>query len=178
MAGPRETRTGARTAVIAVALASLLTISPAGCGQNPGSEAAPRGRGALVSPYQKITSCSKAAYRGPETALYADRPYHTAERVDAAVGLAFCRGTRHGTNVWIVEISKPTTFVAFGNEALGLDRRGWAPSEEALSVATSGAPLDRIYTKHFAPGRYVVRQGFAATAPLVLWDEEAVRLVR
>ena len=175
MTGARETKTGARAAVIA--LASLLTIAPAGHGQNPGSQAARGGRGALVSPYREITSCSKAVYRGPETVLYANRPYHTAERVEAAVGLGFCRRARHGTNVWIVEVSKPTTFVAFGNEALGLDRRGWAPSEEVLSVATSGAPLDRIYTKHFAPGRYVIRQGFAATAPVVLWDEQAVRLV-
>jgi hypothetical protein len=161
-----------------IALAGLLTIASAGCGQNPGSEAAPGGRGTLVIPYQKITSCSKAVYRGPETVLYADRPYHTAERVDAAVGLAFCRGARHGTNMWIVEVSKLTTFVAFGNEALGLEQRGWVPSEEALSVATSGVPLDRIYTKHFAPGRYVIRQGFATTAPVVLWDDGAGRLVR
>ena len=139
---------------------------------------APGGRGALVSRYQEITSCSKSVYRGPETILYADRPYHTAERVDAAVGLAFCRGARHGAKVWIVEVSKPTTFVAFGNEALGLDQRRWTPSEESLSVATSGAPLDKIYTRHFAPGRYVIRQGFATTAPVVLWDEVAVRLVR
>jgi hypothetical protein len=174
----REGKTGARAAVTAVALASLLAMAPAGCSQDPESEGAPRGRGTLVSPYQKITSCSKAVYRGPETLLYADRPYRTAERVDAAVGLAFCRGARHGANVWIVEVSKATTFVAFGNEALGLDERGWAPSEEALSVATAGAPLDRIYTKRFAPGRYVIRQGFATSAPVVLWDDEAVRLLR
>jgi hypothetical protein len=94
------------------------------------------------------------------------------------VGLAFCRGHRHGTNVWIVEISKPTTLVAFGNEAFGLERRGWAPSEETLLVAAAGTPLDRIYTKRLGQGRYVVRQGFAPTAPIVFWDEEAVRLAR
>jgi hypothetical protein len=37
-------------------------------------------------------------------------------------------------------------------------------------------PLDRVYTKHFPPGRYVIRQGFTRTAPLVFWDEAAVRL--
>jgi hypothetical protein len=178
MTEAREGKTGARAAVIAVAFASLLATAPAGCSQDPESKAAPRGRGTLVSPHQKITSCSKDVYRGPETLLYADRPYRTAERVDAAVGLAFCRGARHGTNLWTVEVSKATTFVAFGNEALRLDQRGWTPSEETLSVVTSGAPLDRIYTKRFAPGRYVIRQGFATTAPVVLWDDEAVRLVR
>jgi hypothetical protein len=169
---------GARAAVVAVALVNLLTIASAGYGKNPERDAAPGGRGALVSPYAEVTSCAKAVYRGPETALYANRPYHTAERVDAAVGLAFCRGTRHGTNVWIVEISKPTTLVAFGSEAFGLERRGWTRIEEALFVVAAGLPLDRIYTKRFGPGRYVIRQGFAATAPLVFWDEAAVKLVR
>lgn len=178
MTDPRGKSAGARAALIAVALANLLTIASAGRGENPGSEAAPGGRGRLVSPYEKITFCAQAVYRGPETALYANRPYHTAERAETAVGLAFCRGARHGTNVWTVEVSKPTTLVAFGNEAFRLERRGWVPSEEPLLVAAPGVSLDRIYTKRFAPGRYVIRQGFAATAPLVFWDEAAVRLVR
>jgi hypothetical protein len=117
-------------------------------------------------------------YRGPETALYADRPYHTAERVDAAVGLAFCRGARHGANVWIVEVSQPTALVVFGSEAFGLERSGWAATPEPVFVAAAGLPFDRIYTKRFDPGRYVIRQGFAATAPIVLWDEAAVALLR
>lgn len=178
MNGLRGKDHGARAAVIAVALASLLAMASAGCGEDRQREAAPGGRGALVSPYAEITSCEKAVYRGPETALYANRPYHTAERVDAALGRAFCRGARHGTKVWIVEISKPTTLVAFGSEAFGLERRGWVPIDETLSVAAAGLSLDRIYTKRFGPGRYVIRQGFASTAPLVFWDESAVRLVR
>jgi hypothetical protein len=178
MNGVQSKNIGARAALIAAALANLLTIASAGCGENPERDAAPGGRGALVSPYAEVTSCAKTVYRGPETALYANRPYHTAERVDAAVGLAFCRGMRHGTDVWIVEISKPTTLLAFGSEAFGLEQRGWAPIEQALFVAASGLPLDRIYTKRFDPGRYVIRQGFAPTAPLVFWDEAAVRLVR
>ena len=178
MTGIRGKTIGARATVIALALANLLIIASPGRGQHPAKSAAPAGRGALVTPYTEITFCSQAVYRGPETALYANRPYHTAERVDSAVGLAFCRGNRHGTNLWIVEVSKPTTLVAFGSQAFGLERRGWAPSEEALFVAAAGVPLDRIYTKHFGPGRYVVRQGFAPTAPIIFWDAEAVRLVR
>jgi hypothetical protein len=178
MNGVQSKNIGARAALIAVALANLLTIASAGCDENPERDAAPGGRGALVSPYAEVSSCAKTVYRGPETALYANRSYHTAERVNAAVGLAFCRGMRHGTKVWIVEISKPTTLVAFGSEAFGLEQRGWAAIEEALFVAASGLPLDRIYTKHFDPGRYVIRQGFAPTALLVFWDEAAVRLAR
>jgi len=178
MIGFRGKNIGAHAAAIAVALANLLTLASTGCGETPQPDAAPAGRGALVSPYAEVTSCAKAVYRGPETALYANRRYHTAERADAAVGLAFCRGMRHGTNVWIVEISQPTALIAFGSEAFGLERRGWAATPEALFVAASGLPLDRIYTKHFDPGRYVIRQGFAATAPLVFWDEAAVQLVR
>jgi hypothetical protein len=178
MKGVRGKIIGARAAVIAVALANLLTMASAGCGEAPQPGAAPAGRGALVSPYAEATSCEKTVYRGPETALYANRPYRTAERAEAALGLAFCRGMRHGTNVWIVDISQPTMLVAFGSEAFGLEQRGWAPIPEALSVAAAGLPLDRIYTKHFDPGRYVIRQGFSATAPVVFWDEAAVRLVR
>jgi hypothetical protein len=178
MNGVRGKNIGTRAAVIAVGLAIFFTIASAGCSEDPKPDAASGGRGTLVSPYAEVTSCAKTVYRGPETALYANRPYHTAGRVDAAAGLAFCRGERHGTNVWIVEISKPTTLVAFGSEAFGLERRGWAPIEEALFVAASGLSLDRIYTKHFGPGRYVIRQGFAPTAPLVFWDEAAVRLAR
>jgi len=178
MNGARGKNIGGRALAIAVSLANLLALVSAGCGEEPEVRAAPAGRGDLVSSYAEITSCAKAVYRGPQTALYGNRPYHTAGRVDSAVGLAFCRGMRHGTNVWIVEIAKPTELVAFGNEAFGLERRGWTASEESLFVAAAGVPLDRIYRKHFDPGRYVIRQGFAPTAIVVLWDEAAVRVVR
>jgi hypothetical protein len=178
MNGLRGKHSAARAAAIAVALANLLALASAGCGERSERRAPAAGRGALVIPYAEATSCAKDVYRGPETALYSNRPYHTAGRVDSAVGLAFCRGERHGANVWIVEVSKPTELVAFGNRAFGLERRGWAASEEDLFVAAAGLPLDRIYTKHFDPGRYVIRQGFTPTAPVVLWDEAAVRPVR
>ena len=178
MAGTRGTRIGARAALVAVALANLLAMAWAGCGENSEGGAVPGGRGALVGPYDEVASCSKVVYRGPKTVLYSNRPYHTSQRVEAAMGLAFCRGARHGTNVWTVEVSKPTTIVAFGTAAFGLEQRGWTPSQAALLVAAAGVPLDRIYTKRFPPGRYVIRQGFTRTAPLVFWNQEAVRLVR
>jgi hypothetical protein len=174
--GTRGRKTAAPATSTAVALAHLLAIAAAGCGEEPAGNAFGTGRGFLVSPYAETASCTRAVYRGPETALYSNRPYHTAERVEAAAGLGFCRGARHGTNVWIVEISRPTALVAFGSASFGLERRGWTPSDEALLVAAAGLPLDRIYTKRFAPGRYVIRQGFTNTAPLVFWDREAVRL--
>ena len=178
MTGTRGKNTGTRATFIAVAFANLLTIALAACGESSGSGAAQGGRGGLVSPYAELASCAKAVYRGPNTALYSNRPYHTARPVDAAVGLAFCRGPRHGTNVWTVEVSQPTTFVAFGSEAFGLERRGWIASEEAIFVAAAGVPLDRVYAKRFPAGRYVIRQGFTPTAAIVFWDETAVRLVR
>jgi len=168
--------------VAAVALANLLAFAWAGCGDDAADDtaggAAAAGRGALVSPFSEIATCAKAVYRGPETPLYSNRPYHTAQRVDAAVGLSFCRGARHGVDVWIVEVAKPTTLVAFGTPAFGLERRGWTASEAELLVAAAGVALDRVYTKHLAPGRYIIRQGFTRTAPVVLWDDAAVQLVR
>jgi hypothetical protein len=178
MTGTRGKRIGARAACIAVALGNLLTIASVGCGEKPGIGPALRGRGTLVAPLEAIASCSKAVYRGPETPLYSNRPYHTAERVDAAVGLAFCRGARHGTSLWIVEVSQPTTLLAFGTEAFGLAERGWARSKATLLVFFNDTATTEIYTKRFTPGRYVIRQGFTPTAPVVFWDEEAVRLVR
>ena len=178
MTGTRGKNIGTRATFIAVALANLLTIALAACGENSGSAGAQGGRGPLVSPYDELASCAKAVYRGPNTALYSNRPYHTARQVDAAVGLAFCRGARHGTSVWTVEVSRPTTLVAFGTEAFGLEQRGWTASEEAIFVTAAGVPLDRVYTKRFPAGRYVIRQGFTPTAPIVFWDDTAVRLAR
>ena len=174
----RGARIDGRTAPAAGALAIILALACAGCGDDSAGVDVPGGRGALVSPFAEIATCVKAVYRGPATQLYSNRPYHTAKRVDAAVGLSFCRGARHGADVWIVEVAKPTTFVAFGTPAFGLERRGWMPSEAELLVAAAGVALDRVYSKRFAPGRYVIRQAFARTAPVVLWDDATVQLVR
>jgi len=132
------------------------------------------GRGPLVSAYDEITSCEAAVYRGSDTPLYSNRPYHTAQPVQSAMGLGFCRGGRHGTDVWILDVTRATTLLAFGNAAFGLEQRGWTRSEEPLLVEAAGVPFDRLYTRSIEPGRYVIRQGFTRAAPIVLFDTEAV----
>lgn len=177
MIGIRSEGIGARATVCAISLVNLLTFSLAACSADPEDLAVREGRGPLVAPAGEITSCERAVYRGPDTLLYSNRPYHTADLVETAAGLSFCRGARHGTNVWTVEVSRPTTFVVFASASFGLERRGWTASGDGVFVAAAGVPFDRVYTKRFAPGRYVIRQGFTPSAPIVLWDAAAVRPV-
>ena len=172
----RERPSRARGAAIGIALLNLLTFATTACGENPPDEQMLRGRGPLVSEYDAVTACETAVYRGAETPLYSNRPYHTAEPVDAVKGLGFCRGARHGTNIWILEVTRPTALVAFGNRAFGLERRGWTLSDSPVLVVAAGVPLDRVYTRHVGPGRFVIRQGFTRSAAIVFWDTEAARL--
>jgi hypothetical protein len=168
----------ARSSALGLALTSLLMIASTACGENSPDELPSRGRGPLVSPFDEITACEPAVFRGPQTPLYSNRPYHTAQSVHAARGLSFCRGARHGTNVWIVDISRATTLVAFGTSAFGLERRGWQASPDPVRVEAAGVVFDRVYTRRIEPGRYVIRQGFTPSAPIVLWEPEAVRPAR
>jgi hypothetical protein len=172
-----ERRSRSRAAAIGLACANLLIFAPLACGEKPIEAQTLRGRGPLVSPLAEITACERATYRGPETALYSNRPYHTEAPVERAVGLAFCRAARHGTQVWILEVTRATTLVAFGNAAFDLDTRGWAPSDDVLQVDAAGTPLDRVYTRRVEPGRYAIRQGFTRSAPIVLWDPDAATVV-
>lgn len=169
----RTGRSRARGAAISLALLNLLTFATAACGEDPLDERMLRGHGPLVSEYAAITACEVAVYRGAETPLYSNRPYHTAEPVAAAQGLGFCRGERHGSNVWILEVTRPTALVAFGNHAFGLERRGWTVGDAPIFVAAAGVPFDRVYTRRIEPGRYVIRQGFTRSAMIVFWDPEA-----
>ena len=50
--------------------------------------------------------CRPVEYTGPETLLYADRPYHTQQRVRALEGRVFCRANRHGQALWLLEVSR------------------------------------------------------------------------
>lgn len=176
MRGTRGESAHARATV--AALANLLIFGLAACGENPSVEEPARGRGLLVSPREEITACAKAVYEGPETLLYSNRPYHTEGTAAVARGLTFCRGARHGTNVWAIDVVRPTLLVVFGNAADGLDARGWTRDDEPLEVAAAGVPLNQIYTRSFPVGRYVIRQGFTPAAPIVLWDATAARLAR
>jgi hypothetical protein len=173
--GSRKKPARVRRAAIGLALLNLLTFA-AGCGENLPDERMLRGRGPLVSEYDAITACETAIYRGADTPLYSNRPYHTAEPVRSAESLAFCRGARHGTNVWILEVTRPTTLVAFGNRAFGLERRGWTLDGAPVFVAAAGVPLDRVYTRRIEAGRFVIRQGFTRSAPIVFWNSEAAAI--
>ena len=178
MNGLQRPTSRTRTAAIGLVLANLLVIAATACGENTPDDLLLRGRGPLVSPFDEITACEPGVYRGPQTPLYSNRPYHTAQLVAAARGLSFCRGARHGTNVWIVEIAHTTTLVAFGTGAFGLERRGWQASDDPVRVEAAGVVFDRVYTRRVEPGRYVIRQGFSRSAPIVLWDAEAVQPAR
>jgi hypothetical protein len=156
----------------------LLASAFTACSEAPDAAANLRGRGPLVSPYADITHCATARYDGPETPLYSNRPYHTQAPVESVRGHVFCRGERHGTNVWIIDVSHATRLVAFGNADFGLEDRDWTASDESVRVEAAGIPFDRVYTRHVEPGRYVIRQGFSSSAPLVFWDDAAVAPAR
>lgn len=175
MSGTGSDRIRMRTT--AIALVNLLAFGLLGCDDDADGGGPPRGRGLLVSPHSEITMCDPAIYEGPGTELYSNRPYHTRDTATVARGLAFCRGARHGTNVWSIEVFRPTRLVVFGYRGDGLEERGWTPSEDPLEVDAAGVSLDRIYSRSFAVGRYVIRQGFTPTAPIVLWDSSAVRTI-
>ena len=175
--------TGTRTkpsrvhgAAIGLALLNLLTFAMTACDENLPDERILHGRGPLVSEYATITACETAIYRGAETPLYSNRPYHTTEPVRGVQGMGFCRGARHGTNVWILEVARTTTLAAFGNQAFGLKGRGWTLSDASVLVAAAGVPFDRVYTRRIEPGRFVIRQGFTRSAPIVFWDTKAARI--
>ena len=175
--------TGTRTkpsrvhgAAIGLALLNLLTFAMTACDENLPDERILHGRGPLVSEYATITACETAIYRGAETPLYSNRPYHTTEPVHGVQGMGFCRGARHGTNVWILEVARTTTLAAFGNQAFGLEGRGWTLSDASVLVAAAGVPFDRVYTRRIEPGRFVIRQGFTRSAPIVFWDTKAARI--
>jgi len=155
---------------------SLLASAFAGCGEPPEAAANLRGRGPMVSRYADITLCTTARYEGPETPLYSNRPYHTQSRVDSLRGLTFCRGERHGTNIWIIDVSQTTRLSALGNAGFGLEDRGWTATEARVRVEAAGTPFDRSYTRRIEPGRYVIRQGFSRAAPLVFWDDAVVEV--
>jgi len=136
-----------------------------------------RGHGKLVSPVEEATACTRTLYEGPRTALYSDRPYGTATRVEALVGHVFCQTPRHGTQSWIVEVSHPTQLLTLGNDGHQLAAIGWRRLDESVLVEAAGVPFDALYAKRFAPGRYLIRQDFSRTPPPVFWRSDHVRIL-
>lgn len=161
-----------RPSAVAFAVAHLLTLAACGVGGEETAAPAQRGRGLLVAPYDAITACDAQVYRGPQTPLYSDRPYHTVEPVEVATGHAFCRGARHGTQVWLLDVERPTALLAFGAADNGLAERGWTRLAVPLRIEAAGVPFDSVYTRTVGAGRHVIRQGFTPSAPIVLWDPD------
>ena len=185
-----KTRLGPPSLAAALALTQLLAqAAPAGASPPASQEteldsrsllrgSLLRGHGELVRNYRSATHCRKEVYQGPRTRLYSDRPYHTADKVAALAGLAFCMSERHGTRAWIIEVSKPTEIHVLGTQAYGLEQQGWKRLDLRVRVAAAGEDFDSLYSRTFQSGRYVIRQGFSRTAPLVFWRREEVRIVR
>jgi hypothetical protein len=185
-----ETRLGLPSLVAVLALTQLLAPAAPTGASPPASEEMEleclsvlrgsllRGRGELVRNYRSATHCREEVYQGPRTRLYSDRPYHTAEKVDVLAGLAFCMSERHGTRSWTIEVSKPTEIHVLGTEAYGLEQRGWKKLDARVLVDAAGEDFDSLYSRTFQSGRYVIRQGFSSTAPLVFWRPDEVQILR
>lgn len=137
-----------------------------------------KGRGDLIRPYRSAAHCLEDVYRGPRTRLYSDRPYHTEERVAALLGLRFCQSQRHGTHSWIIDVSQETEIHVLGTESYGLRDKGWRRLDTRVRVDAAGTDFDTLYAKTFPPGRYVIRQDFSRTAPLIFWRSEEVQILR
>jgi hypothetical protein len=186
----RKTRLGLPSLAAALALTQLLAPTAPTGASPPVSEKTElecasvlkrsllRGRGELVRAYPFATHCTEVVYQGPRTRLYSDRPYHTQEKVGALAGRVFCESRRHGTRSWIIEVSRPSEIRVLGTEAYGLEEKGWRRLDERVRVEAAGAAFDILYGKTFQPGRYVIRQDFSRTAPLVFWRREDIRIVR
>jgi len=121
--------------------------------------------------------CEPVEYAGPETPLYSDRVYHTQQRVAALAGQVFCRGARHGSALWLLDVRERTTVHAIASDAYGLEDVGWQPVAEPVSVAAAGISFDRLYALPLQPGRHLLHYGHVATAIPVFWDPEAARIV-
>lgn len=155
----------------------LLAASGAGfAGGAPQATPAQRGRGALVGPVEQVTTCQLATYTGADTPLYSNRPYRTTETVPALANLRFCRGARHGTDIWTLEVLRATELLALAGAVHALPERGWSAADVPVLVEAAGVPLDRLYRKRFEPGRYLIRQAFARTAIVVFWSPEDARI--
>lgn len=134
-----------------------------------------RGGDDLVVPLE-TRRCDLAEYVGPQTLLYADRPYHTDAAVKQLEGLDFCRGKRHGQALWILRVTRPTRLYAIASERHELERDGWKLEEARVRVEAAGLVLDRLYAKSLSPGRYAIRYGRARTAHPIFWDGESAHV--
>ncbi len=136
-----------------------------------------RPSGSVLGPFRGRRACEAVDYTGPATLLYADRPYHTRERVAALEGHRFCRGGRHARGLWILDVDRPTTLYAIASGQHRLEQSGWTPLPETARVEATGLPLDRLYRKRIVRGRYALHYGRARTAHPVFWNPRDARIV-
>ncbi len=121
--------------------------------------------------------CEQVAYQGPQTALYSDRPYRTSGVVRALEGYSFCRSHRHGQEVWLFEVIRPTTLLTLASRRHELEEAGWKRVDVAVRVEAAGLPLDGLYEHRVEPGLYAIHYGHARTANPVFWRPADVRLI-
>jgi hypothetical protein len=136
-----------------------------------------RPSGSVLGPFEGRRACEAVDYAGPATPLYANRPYHTHERVVALEGHRFCRGARHGRGLRLLDVDRATTLYAIASEQHRLEQSGWTLLPETVRVEAAGLPLDRLYRKRIERGRYAVHYGRARTAHPVFWNPRDARIV-
>ena len=173
--------TGSRSRrVLLAAMAGAIGVAHATAGGPDASspEARPflRSGDDVIVPLSNRRRCETAEYVGPETILYADRPYHTEAAVPELVGLQFCRGRRHGQAIWLLEVGEPTTLYALAAEKHALARDGWNRSDSRVRVEATGLAFDRLYSKRLEPGLYGIRYGRATTAHPIFWNGDHARV--
>lgn len=131
--------------------------------------------GSLVQRYEPGAACAPAVYEGAETALYADRDYHSEARVAALAGWSFCRTRRHETRAWIANVAGAVELRALATPRFALEERGWEPIDAPVRVAAAGVELDRLYRRRLEPGRYVFHRAYSRTTIPVFWPHGSLR---
>ncbi len=133
--------------------------------------------GGVLGRFAPERRCEAVDYAGPQTLLYADRPYHTAEPVQVLRGHRFCRGKRHGRDLWILDVGRPTHLYALASAHYDLERAGWQLYPQPVRVKAAGHAFDRLYQLRVEPGRYAIHYGHATTANPVFWNPRDARIV-
>jgi len=170
--------------IVPLAAASMLCggLAAGGCGEQqpspreePSEDRLAASRGPVL-PLSERNTCEVIPYEGRQTRLYSDRPYHTQQDVAVLEGRVFCRSTRHGDAIWLLEVQTPTLVHAFASEAFQLEDAGWQRVAGEVTVAAAGTSFDGIYAQNLEPGRYLLHHGHVSTAIPIFWDPSAARV--
>jgi hypothetical protein len=157
-----------------------LALGASGAGESAwaggSSETRLRPVSGVIGPLPRHHGCLLTEYQGRSTPLYADRPYHTSGDVQELSGLSFCRGKRHGQEVWILDVIRPTTLYTLASESHALEQGGWRRLPGSVHVDAAGLDLDRLYAWRVEPGRFAIHYGHATTANPIFFDTADARL--